>query len=39
MCRADTREAPGLGLDHGAEVVSSQCALLFEVGADRGEIS
>ena len=38
VSRADAGEAPGFGLHHGAEVVAAQRALLFQVGAYRGEV-
>lgn len=34
---AGSGEAPGLGLDHGAEGVVAEGALLPQVGADLGE--
>lgn len=38
MGRAGTCKTAGLGLDHGAEVVSPERALLLEIGADVGEL-
>ena len=38
MSGADAGEALGSGLDHGAESVVSQGALLLQVAADRHEI-
>lgn len=38
MRRLHTGEALRFGLDHGAEVVATQGALLLEVGVDGGKV-